>query len=96
MDTPPSNGWMEAWHAAIAILGAGAIWAWNFVTGDIRKLRDTTVTKETFKEYTDRANQQRAEFREWLTALHEGQKRLDEKMNDQHVTILNAIHEVKK
>lgn len=97
MDNPtPSGGWLEAWHAALAIIGAAAIWAWNFVTGDIRKLRDTTVTKETFKEYSDRAQKQRDELRESVIALHNGQKALEQKMNEQTIQLINAIHEVKK
>jgi len=96
MDTPPSNGWLEAWHAALAILGAGGVWAWNFVTGDIRKLREESVTKVTFAEYSEHAQKQRDELRESIIKLYDGQTALTKQMNDQHVATLNAIHEVKK
>ena len=90
------DGFLEAWHAALAVLGAAGIWAWNFVTGDIRKLREDSVTKTTFTEYAEHAQTQRDELRSSIIKLYDGQTAMTQRMNDQHVATLNAIHEVKR
>lgn len=90
---PPT---VDIWHVALGLIAAGAAWAWKFVTGDIRRLRDTTVTKDTFEAYGESAQKQRDELRESIIKLYEGQTALTRQMNDQHVTILHAIHEVHK
>lgn len=96
MDTPPSNGFvLEIWHMVIGVIGFGLTWAWKFVTGDIRRLRDTTVTKDDFQQFMEASTKQRDELRDAVIDLYKGQKEMTETINKHHLDLLTAIHEIK-
>ena len=97
MDTPPSQGFvLEIWHIVVGFVAFALTWAWKFVTGNIKELRETSVTKEDFKEYSASADARRAELRDSVIDLYKGQKEMTETINKHHLDLLNAIHEIKK
>lgn len=96
MEPSPNNIAIEAWHVVIALLGAAAAWAWKFVTGDISTLKKISVTKDEFGSYADHAQKQRDELRTAVIDLYKQQKEAEERQNDRHIELLNAIHEARK
>jgi len=96
MDAPSTQGFvLELWHGAVALIGAGAAWAWRFVTGDIRQLREESVTKQDFHEYAQRAEQTRVELRRSIIDLYKGQDDIKEALSTQTIRLLEAIHKLK-
>ena len=96
MDTPPQNFVLELWHVIVGFVAFALSWAWKFVTGDIRRLRDTTVTKDDFQQFMEASTKQRDELRDAVIDLYKGQKEVTAAVNDMRVDLLNAIHEAKK
>ena len=107
MDQPPQGFVLELWHAIVTILAGGAVWAWKFVTGNIKELRESTVTKADFTNYTTDAKQKRDELREAVIKLFDGQKDLSKEIHDtqkamtdtinaHYGELLKAIHEVSR
>lgn len=103
---PPGSGGgfvLEAWHAVLALIAAGGTWAWKYVTGNIKELRDVSVTKtdfskaiqeikDTIKENDARATKQRDELRSSVIDLYQSQKSMTEDVNDKFLRLLEAIN----
>jgi hypothetical protein len=97
MEPPAPQGFvLEIWHVVLGFMGFALTWAWNFVTGNIRQLRDTTVTKEDFKAYAEASQKQRDELREAVIKLYGGQDALKTEMHAIETRIITAVHEVKR
>ena len=94
MEPPQHPFVLEIWHAVMAIATAALIGAWRYVTGNIKELKENTVTKTEFSSAMGKADKQRDEFRESIIKLYDGQADITVQMNEQHVKILNAIYEV--
>lgn len=91
METPPTST-PELWHAVLAAIGAGAMWAWKFVTGNIKELRTTSVTKDEFNAYTERSQKQRDELREAVVKLFDSHTGLRADMVAMHRDIIDRIN----
>jgi len=103
----PSGAGFELWHAVTTVLAGGVLWAWRYVTGNIKELKDNSVTKAEFKEYVDGADVRRTELRNGVIKLFDGQRDLSKDINDgqkamtetinlHYTELLKAIHEAKK
>ena len=98
---PVDGSGIEWLKWALAVIGAGALWAWKFVTGNISDLKKTTVSREEFRtemsHVTDdmaAAAKQRDELRTSVIDLYRGQTELREDISRKHIELLEAIHRI--
>ena len=108
VDTPPNQTFsVEWWQAIIGAVVAALGWGWRYVTGNIKELRDNSVTKTDFTAYEARASESRKELRDAIVDLYKGQKDLAIELRDtqrnmtdtinmHHSQLIDAIHESKK